>query len=56
MCELMIRGFLLVQDLLSEKGRFYLVAIAQNKPLEIVERMKGRGFAGEVSLPYQCVE
>lgn len=39
------------QDLLSERGQFYLVAVEQNKPLEIIKRMQARGFVGEVRPP-----
>lgn len=40
-----------VQPLLSERGMFYLVAVPQNKPLEILAQMKARGLAGEVCTP-----
>ncbi|KAK9900161.1 putative methylase [Cystobasidium minutum MCA 4210] len=36
--------------LLSDTGVFYLVAIQQNKPLEIIEQAKALGLAGEVAL------
>ncbi|GAA5827408.1 hypothetical protein JCM5353_001463 [Sporobolomyces roseus] len=39
-----------VDSLLSERGLFYLVAIPQNKPLEILEQMKERGLEGEITL------
>ncbi|GAA5869039.1 hypothetical protein JCM16303_000343 [Sporobolomyces ruberrimus] len=39
-----------VESLLSERGIFYLVAIPQNKPLEILEQMKARGLSGEITL------
>ena len=35
--------------MLSERGLFYLVAVPENKPLEIIEQMKARGLEGEVS-------
>jgi hypothetical protein len=38
-----------MQRLLSPSGRFYLVAIQQNKPLAVIEAMKGLGMMGEVS-------
>lgn len=39
-----------VEQLLSEAGVFYLVAIKQNKPEEIVRRMEERGLVGEVRI------
>ncbi|GAA5936175.1 S-adenosylmethionine-dependent methyltransferase [Sporobolomyces koalae] len=39
-----------VDLLLSERGMFYLVAVPQNKPLEILQQMKDRGLEGEVTL------
>ncbi|GAA5946344.1 hypothetical protein JCM3765_000205 [Sporobolomyces pararoseus] len=39
-----------VELLLSERGMFYLVAIPQNKPLEILQQMKERGLEGEIIL------
>ncbi|GAA5991237.1 hypothetical protein JCM5350_005951 [Sporobolomyces pararoseus] len=39
-----------VELLLSERGMFYLVAIPQNKPLEILQQMKARGLEGEITL------
>lgn len=36
------------QTLLSNKGVFYLVAVSQNKPYEIIERMKEEGLDGQV--------
>jgi len=33
---------------------FYLVAIPQNKPLEILRQMKERGLNGEVSTSFLC--
>ncbi|GAA5881785.1 hypothetical protein JCM1840_004831 [Sporobolomyces johnsonii] len=39
-----------VDTLLSERGMFYLVAVPQNKPLEILAQMKARGLAGEITL------
>ncbi|GAA5909614.1 S-adenosylmethionine-dependent methyltransferase [Sporobolomyces salmoneus] len=39
-----------VELLLSNRGMFYLVAIPQNKPLEILEQMKERGLEGEITL------
>lgn len=36
------------QTLLSDKGVFYLVAVSQNKPYEIIERMKEEGLDGQV--------
>jgi hypothetical protein len=38
-----------IQLVLSPKGRFYLVAVEQNKPLEIIARMKALGLDGSVS-------
>lgn len=38
----------LEQTLLSKDGAFYLVAVSQNKPYEIIERMKAQGLDGEV--------
>ncbi|GAA5847200.1 hypothetical protein JCM3766R1_001832 [Sporobolomyces carnicolor] len=35
---------------LSERGMFYLVAIPQNKPLEILSQMKERGLTGDIVL------
>lgn len=37
-----------LQTLLSEDGAFYLVAVSQNKPYDIIERMRRRGLTGEV--------
>lgn len=37
------------QTLLSPGGAFYLVTIPQNKPFEIIDRMRARGLDGEVS-------
>lgn len=37
------------QDLLSPRGAFYLVAVPENKPLEIIASMQARGLQGEVS-------
>lgn len=39
-----------VPELLSPQGTFYLVAVKENKPEEIIERMKLKGLTGEVSL------
>ncbi|GAA6005145.1 hypothetical protein JCM11491_002593 [Sporobolomyces phaffii] len=39
-----------VELLLSERGMFYLVAIPQNKPLEILRQMKERGLEGQITL------
>ncbi|GAA6062631.1 hypothetical protein JCM10212_000293 [Sporobolomyces blumeae] len=39
-----------VDELLSPRGMFYLVAVPQNKPLEILAQMKERGLEGEVTL------
>ena len=41
------RGVACVQDLLSPLGVFYLVAIKQNKPLEIIESIRTR-FEGRL--------
>lgn len=41
----------LIPDLLAPQGRFYLVAVAQNKPLEIVAAMQGLGLEAEVRAP-----
>lgn len=38
-----------VNDLLSPRGVFYLVTVKENKPEEIIERMKSQGLTGEVS-------
>lgn len=39
------------QTLLSPTGVFYLVAVAENKPLDIISRMRTEyGLAGEVVL------
>jgi len=37
-----------LQTLLSPRGVFYLVAVPENKPLQIIEDMKERGLTGEV--------
>jgi len=37
------------QEILAPGGRFYLVAVQQNKPLEIIEYMKSLGLDAEVS-------
>ena len=42
------------QDLLSDRGMFYLVAVPENKPLEIIAQMKARGLDGEVSRSPRC--
>jgi release factor glutamine methyltransferase len=39
-----------IPELLSPQGIFYLVAVKENKPEEIIERMKSKGLTGEVSL------
>mmetsp|Transcript_22100 Transcript_22100/g.30831 ORF Transcript_22100/g.30831 Transcript_22100/m.30831 type:complete len:257 (+) Transcript_22100:16-786(+) len=39
-----------VKELLSEKGCFYLVALTENKPSEIVKMMKAEGFEHKVVL------
>ncbi|GAA5973160.1 hypothetical protein JCM11641_006298 [Rhodosporidiobolus odoratus] len=39
-----------VESLLSDQGLFYLVAVPQNKPVEILKEMKGRGLHGEIIL------
>ncbi|BGP57455.1 hypothetical protein JCM8202_002012 [Rhodotorula sphaerocarpa] len=39
-----------VKDLLSPRGAFYLVAVPENKPLEIIASMQARGLQGEVVL------
>ncbi|POY76356.1 hypothetical protein BMF94_0553 [Rhodotorula taiwanensis] len=39
-----------VKDLLSPRGLFYLVAVPENKPLEILSAMKERGLQGEIVL------
>ena len=36
------------QEILAPGGRFYLVAVEQNKPLEIIEYMKSLGLDAEV--------
>jgi hypothetical protein len=38
------------KEILAPGGRFYLVAVQQNKPLEIIEYMKAVGLEAEVSL------
>ncbi|GJN93518.1 hypothetical protein Rhopal_006575-T1 [Rhodotorula paludigena] len=38
-----------VESLLSDRGLFYLVAVPENKPLEIIEQMQARGLHGEAS-------
>ncbi|GAA5954956.1 hypothetical protein JCM10213_008046 [Rhodosporidiobolus nylandii] len=38
------------KTLLSERGLFYLVAVPQNKPVEILKQMKERGLHGEIVL------
>lgn len=45
-----------VQSLLAPGGRFYLVAVAPNKPLEIVAHMRQRGLEAEVGRPFPEVE
>lgn len=37
-----------VEEWLAPGGRFYLVAVANNRPGDIVERLKGAGFDAEV--------
>jgi tRNA1(Val) A37 N6-methylase TrmN6 len=44
------RSLLTLQYLLAPGGRFYLVAVAQNKPDEICERMRQYGLECKVSL------
>ncbi|GAA5903639.1 hypothetical protein JCM8208_003642 [Rhodotorula glutinis] len=39
-----------VETLLSPRGVFYLVAVPENKPLQIIEEMKQRGLNGEITL------
>ncbi|KPV73919.1 uncharacterized protein RHOBADRAFT_16454 [Rhodotorula graminis WP1] len=39
-----------VETLLSPRGIFYLVAVPENKPLQIIEDMKARGLHGEITL------
>ncbi|GAA6054344.1 hypothetical protein JCM3770_003327 [Rhodotorula araucariae] len=39
-----------VDTLLSPRGVFYLVAVPENKPLEIIEQMRARGLHGEITL------
>lgn len=39
------------QEILAPGGRFYLVAVQQNKPLAIIEYMKSLGLSAEVSPP-----
>ncbi|GAA5864187.1 hypothetical protein JCM8547_001285 [Rhodosporidiobolus lusitaniae] len=39
-----------VETLLSTRGLFYLVAVPQNKPLQILADMKARGLEGEITL------
>jgi len=46
------RQFLTGQDILAPGGRFYLVAVQQNKPLEIIEYMRSLGLEAEVSDHY----
>ena len=38
--------------LLSSRGRFYLVAVQQNKPLEIIAKMQELGLDGKVRENY----
>jgi release factor glutamine methyltransferase len=38
-----------VKDWLAPGGRFYLVAVAQNRPSDIVARLKEDGLDSEVS-------
>jgi release factor glutamine methyltransferase len=40
----------LLPRILARGGKFYLVAVSQNRPDEIIERMRARGFEGEVVL------
>ncbi|GAA6041456.1 hypothetical protein JCM8097_001886 [Rhodosporidiobolus ruineniae] len=39
-----------VETLLSPRGVFYLVAVPENKPLDILASMKARGLHGEITL------
>ncbi|GAA5843397.1 hypothetical protein JCM9279_002090 [Rhodotorula babjevae] len=39
-----------VETLLSSRGVFYLVAVPENKPLQILEDMKQRDLHGEITL------
>ena len=39
-----------VHDLLATGGRFYLIAVAQNRPNDIVARLERDGLQAEVSL------
>ncbi|SCV70355.1 BQ2448_1749 [Microbotryum intermedium] len=40
----------IVETLLSDRGLFYLVTIAQNKPRQIIDGLKKKGLHGEVAL------
>jgi hypothetical protein len=44
------------QEILAPGGRFYLVAVQQNKPLEIIEYMKSLGLDAEVRRGYSGVD
>lgn len=46
--EVLIWESYAAQTLLSPKGVFYLVAVQQNKPDEIIEYMRTKGLEGEV--------
>ncbi|TNY18315.1 methylase [Rhodotorula diobovata] len=39
-----------VETLLSPRGVFYLVAVPENKPLQILDEMRARGLHGEITL------
>lgn len=43
-----------LKELLSETGRFYLVAIQQNRPQDIISRMSRLGLRGQVSMSFHA--
>lgn len=47
MCNCEVRAK--TKDILAPEGRFYLVAVQQNKPLAIIEYMNSLGLEAEVS-------
>ena len=44
-----------VKDWLAPAGRFYLVAVAQNRPEEIIAQLSDDGLQVEVSVLQACL-